>query len=56
MPLFEYVCPECAEEKELNVSIAERDEQTCKCGHKLKRRVVFKGSVWAPTATNGGHK
>lgn len=51
MPNYDYKCPVCNEEAELNVPADERDEQVCDtCYHPLKRVWNFRGSVWAPTA------
>lgn len=47
-----YVYENChGEQLELNVPIDERDNQECgPCGNLLKRKIVFKGLTWAPTA------
>ena len=53
MPTYVYKCPQSIEEKtlELNVPIAERDEQVCPfCGTELERQIAFTGLTWAPTA------
>lgn len=56
MPNYDYVCTECENTEERNVPMESREDQTCECGAPLKRKFSFKGSVWAPTATGGGHK
>ena len=59
MPTYVYkncVCPEFQEESsgetsEFNVPIEYRDEVQCGyCYTPLKRKIVFTGSTWAPTA------
>lgn len=62
MPLYTYYCQRCPDEGnpyhefERLVPVAEREEQHCPYGHKLVRKLDFKGSVYAPTSTGGGHK
>ena len=57
MPNYDYKCPVCETVEERNVNMEDREDQTCgECYHPLKRIWNFKGSVWAPTATGGGHK
>lgn len=58
MPNYDYQCPVCETDEERNVDMDDRDEQTCdRCYHKLTRKWTFRGSVWAPTSSNGGtHK
>lgn len=56
MPLYTYNCILCSNIQELIVNIEERDysENRCLCGGELKRKIDFNGSVYAPTAKNGG--
>jgi putative FmdB family regulatory protein len=54
MPIYVY---ECAKHgiQEHNVTISQRDTVKCfECAEDIVRRIVFQGSVWAPTA-KGGH-
>lgn len=55
MPIYDYYCLACDRGSEENVPIRERDyPQKCVCGHLKWRLLSFKGSVWAPSARNGG--
>lgn len=57
MPNYDYKCPVCKTTVERNVGMDDREEQQCDvCYHPLERKWTFRGSVWAPTATGGGHK
>jgi putative FmdB family regulatory protein len=58
MPNYDLECPVCETLEERNVPMEDRDEQYCdRCYHKLIRRFTFRGSVWAPTSSNGAtHK
>lgn len=58
MPIYEYGCFQCLTFTELNIPIDKRDEKIeCKiCGGMRYRKISFTGSVYAPTATNGGMK
>lgn len=58
MPIYEYGCMRCLTFKEINVSIDQRDNvKECDiCGGVRYRKISFTGSVYAPTATNGGMK
>lgn len=56
MPIYHYHCSQCSRDNiERQVSIDERDGQICECNERLERKIVFTGSVWAPSST-GGHK
>lgn len=51
MPTYTYECENCEVTDELNVPIAERDNQNCPvCTVALKRKITFTGLTWAPTA------
>lgn len=54
MPTYIYENCSCylggGEPLERNVPIVERDNQKCICGETLKRKIVFTGLTWAPTA------
>lgn len=51
MPIYNYECEGCVRNAiERNVPIEDRDGQFCKCGEKLIRKIVFTGSVYAPTS------
>lgn len=55
MPIYDYYCLACDQGSEENVPIEERDNlQQCICGNSKWRLLSFKGSVWAPSAKNGG--
>lgn len=56
MPTYTYDCPCLGDDKpiELNVKIAERDNQNCIfCYKPLKRMIDAPGAVYAPTAKGG---
>jgi putative FmdB family regulatory protein len=54
MPIYDYSCMICDDNKEIMTTIEKRDRQNCpKCGMPLERKLTFKGSVWSPTR-NGG--
>lgn len=54
MPIYVYQCSDHGIQEHDN-SIENRDHASCyECGNKIVRRMVFQGSVWAPTA-KGGH-
>jgi putative FmdB family regulatory protein len=64
MPWYEYHCPSCGTESELQVPIAERDSQRCPtCGKKGLKRALSDFAVGAidsgrsqlpPQCQNGG--
>lgn len=54
IPNYDFYCSECDTITEKNLPISQRDDaQVCECGTELKRKITFKGSVWAPTASSG---
>lgn len=52
--MYTQFCPNCETSKVVMSSIAERDNQSCPCGEKMKRQMDIPGAVWAPTASSGG--
>ncbi len=57
MPVYEYVCTECAEKIEVKATISEKEKGlnvVCpKCGSK--KVVQFFGNIWISRSSEGGN-
>lgn len=54
MPTYSFVCLDCDEQFDKNVSYESIDSVICnKCGYRTKRVYSFTGLVWSPTRNNG---
>lgn len=55
IPTYQYECFLCDQDCEKIIPIKDRDDQTCQCGNKMHRKIVFNGVVYSATH-NGGLK
>ena len=55
---YDYVCPKCGAEKEVNHPMSEDPIIKCDCGEEMKRKITggagthFKGHGWASNEDN----
>ncbi len=56
MPTYTFKCACTHEQTKFNIPIANRNQVVhCEeCGLPMKRKIDFRGAVYAPTSSNGG--